>query len=73
MQDFGKVILIIGIVLVVVGLLLSIGFKIPFLGKLPGDILVKKDNFTFYAPLASSIIICIILTILLNLFVGSRR
>ena len=38
------------------------------LGKLPGDILIQKDNFTFYFPLASSIIISIVLTLALSLF-----
>ena len=62
MQDIGKIILFFGIILVVVGLIISSGAKIPFLGKLPGDIFIKKDGFSFYFPLATSIIISIILT-----------
>lgn len=68
LQDLGKVIILVGIVTIVLGMLLTLFGKIPFLGKLPGDILIQKPNFTFYAPLATGILISIILTILLNIF-----
>jgi hypothetical protein len=68
MNDFGKILIFCGLVLVVVGLIFLLGPKIPWLGKLPGDITIKKDNFTFYFPLASSIVISILLTILFSLF-----
>jgi len=44
------------------------GDKIPWIGKLPGDILIKKEKFTFYFPLTTSILISIILTLLFTLF-----
>ncbi|MBM4324037.1 MAG: DUF2905 domain-containing protein [Deltaproteobacteria bacterium] len=50
------------------GLLLMAGDKIPWIGKLPGDILIKKEKFTFYFPLTTSILISIILTLLFTLF-----
>ena len=68
MAEFGKIIIIFGIILVVVGIFLVFSPKIPFIGKLPGDILIKKDGITFYFPLATSIIISIILTIIINIF-----
>ena len=68
MSDFGKILIFFGLVLVAVGLIFLLGPKIPWLGKLPGDITIKKDNFTFYFPLASSIVISILLTILFSLF-----
>lgn len=68
MSDFGKILVIFGLVLIGLGLILLIGPKIPWLGKLPGDITIKKENFTFYFPLASSIVISILLTILFSLF-----
>jgi Protein of unknown function (DUF2905) len=68
MSDFGKMLVIFGLVLVGLGLILLIGPKIPWLGKLPGDITIKKENFTFYFPLASSIVISVLLTILFSLF-----
>lgn len=68
MPELGKPLIIFGIILLIVGILLVYTPKIPFLGKLPGDIFIKKDGFTFYAPLATSILLSILLTILANLF-----
>nr|WP_206202388.1 DUF2905 domain-containing protein [Thermodesulfobacterium sp. TA1] len=67
MSGLGKFLILIGVCLILVGILLSMLPKIPYLGKLPGDIYIKKDNFTFYFPLATSILISLLLTILLNL------
>lgn len=66
MQSIGKLLIIFGLTTTVVGILLS--FNILNLGRLPGDILVKRGNFTFYFPLATSIIISVVLTILFLLF-----
>jgi uncharacterized protein HemY len=63
----GKLFIIFGILLVVVGLLLQSGNKIPFLGKLPGDIYIERPNFKFYFPLMTSIVLSIILTLILFL------
>jgi len=71
MQEIGKILIIFGIVLISIGLLLIFFNKIPFLGKLPGDVYIQKKNFTFYFPLATSILISIILSILFWLW--SRR
>jgi hypothetical protein len=68
MSEFGKMLVLFGLILAGLGLILIIGPKIPWLGKLPGDITIKKDNFTFYFPLASSIVISVLLTILFSLF-----
>lgn len=67
-MEIGKTILLLGLILIIIGLFLTFMPKIPFLGKLPGDIFIKKDGFSFYFPLATSIIISIILTILINIF-----
>jgi len=64
MVDMGKTLIFMGIVLICVGALLIFMHKIPFLVKLPGDITIKKENFTFYFPLATSIIISIILSVI---------
>lgn len=64
----GKTLILIGLLLAVVGLVLTFVEKLPWLGRLPGDIVVKRENFTFYFPLATSIIISIILTLLFWLF-----
>lgn len=66
-DNFGKMILMFGIVLVVIGGLMLLGGKLFGLGRLPGDIFIKRGNFSFYFPLVTCIILSIILTILLNL------
>jgi hypothetical protein len=61
----GKVLVLVGLAIAALGVLIMIG--VPF-GRLPGDIMVRRGNFSFYFPLATSIILSIILTILLALF-----
>jgi Protein of unknown function (DUF2905) len=68
MGDLGRILVIFGAVLVVVGVLLSVAGKIPWLGKLPGDVYYKSDHFTFYFPLATCILISVVLSLLLYLF-----
>lgn len=68
MPAIGKMLIILGIILIIVGLGFLFGDKIPFIGKLPGDILIKKERFSFYFPITTSFIISIILTILFSLF-----
>ena len=66
MEQVGKFIFLVGIGLTVVGLLLTFFDKLPFnLGRLPGDIYIKRDNFVFYFPITTSILISIILSLLL--------
>ncbi len=67
LDSLGKMILTLGIVLVVMGSFLIIGGKFG-LGKLPGDIFIKRGNVTFFFPIVSSIIISIILSLIFNLF-----
>jgi hypothetical protein len=64
----GKLLILLGVFIILMGLLLMAGDKIPWIGKLPGDILIKKEKFTFYFPLTTSILISIILTLLFTLF-----
>ncbi len=68
LQEMGKVLLVFGGLMVLIGLILIVAPKIPWLGRLPGDIVIKKDNFTLYFPLATSIILSIILTLLFSIF-----
>jgi len=64
-SQFGKIFLIIGVVITGVGLLMMIGGKIPWIGKLPGDFFFKGDKFTFYFPLTTSILVSVVLTLIL--------
>ncbi|MCR2042520.1 DUF2905 domain-containing protein [Anaerosalibacter massiliensis] len=63
----GKILILMGIILLIFGVIIILGGKIG-LGKLPGDIFIKRGNFTFFFPIVSSLIISLILTIILNLF-----
>ena len=60
----GKMLILLGVFIILIGLLLMIGDKIPWVGKLPGDIIIKKEKFSFYFPLTTSILISLILTLL---------
>ena len=73
MNEIGRLALVFGIILVVVGLLMILlpADKLSFLGRLPGDIVVKKKSFTIYFPVVTMILLSIVLTLILNLI--SRR
>jgi hypothetical protein len=67
-HSFGKIMITTGAVLIALGLLITLWDKIPFIGKLPGDIIIKGKNFTFYFPVVTSIIISLILSLIIYLF-----
>ncbi|HXV12646.1 MAG TPA: DUF2905 domain-containing protein [Candidatus Krumholzibacteria bacterium] len=67
-QELGRTLIVIGAVLLVVGCALAFADRIPFLGRLPGDVVVKKRNFTLYVPIATGLLLSLILTVLLNLW-----
>lgn len=73
LQDLGRIVITIGIALVVLGSLLWFYGKLPFLGKLPGDIFIQKDNFSFYAPVATMIVISVLLSIILTVISNLKR
>ena len=65
--EIGRVLLIVGLVLVVAGGLAALGVRIPF-GRLPGDIAIEGERGSFYFPIVSMIIVSVILTIVFNVF-----
>ena len=65
--ELGRVLLVIGIVLVVVGGLAAIGVRLPF-GRLPGDIAIEGERGGFYFPIVTMILVSIVLTVIVNLF-----
>ncbi len=67
MQDLAKLLIILGAVIIVAGVVLYFAGRIPFLGRLPGDITYSSGGFTCFFPLATMILLSIILTILLNI------
>lgn len=67
MENIGRFLIIGGIVLIVIGGLVFLGARLGLpIGRLPGDIRIQRDGFSFYFPLASSILISILLTIIIN-------
>ncbi len=72
MNVIGKFLILMGIFLVVIGFAFLWGQKIPFLGKLPGDIYIRKGNFAFYFPVVTCIIISLILTLIFSIIFGRK-
>lgn len=68
MSEIGKMLIVFGIIMAVVGAILLFAPKIPWLGKLPGDFTYRGERFTFYFPLATCILLSIILSLILYLF-----
>ena len=66
-QQIGKLLVFAGIFILVLGIVFLFGDKIPFIGKLPGDIIIKKKNFTFYFPIVTSILLSLIVSLILYL------
>lgn len=67
-SSLGKLLVIAGVAALVVGVVLILGPKIPWVGRLPGDLVIRREGFTLFFPLASMIIVSVLLTILVNLF-----
>jgi hypothetical protein len=68
MGDFSKTLIFFGFTLIGIGLFVSLAGKIPGIGKLPGDIYVRKGAFTFYFPLATCLVLSLVMTLIFNLF-----
>ena len=68
MPEIGKLLIIFGGFIVVVGLVLFFGVRIPFLGRLPGDISVDRGNVHFYFPIVTCLLLSVVVTLLLNVF-----
>ena len=65
--SIGKVLIILGAVIILIGIIILYANRIPYIGRLPGDIYIKKDSFVFYFPLTTCILISIILYIILKI------
>ena len=67
MAGMGKILIYLGLVLAVLGIIFSLVGKLPWLGHLPGDITIERERFTFYFPLATCLIISVVLSLVLYL------
>jgi hypothetical protein len=65
MQAMGKILIVVGLVIVGIGTLLTFFDRLPFLGKLPGDISIKRDNFQFFFPITTSILVSVVISLVL--------
>jgi hypothetical protein len=68
LPDLGRMLIVFGAVLLIVGVILTMGARLPWLGRLPGDISIEREHFRFYFPLATSILLSLVLTLVLWLF-----
>lgn len=68
MQDMGKALIVLGLILAAAGILIAYSGKIPFLGKLPGDIRIERENFTLFFPLGTCLAISIVVSFIFWLF-----
>jgi hypothetical protein len=68
MQELGRVLVVAGVIAVLAGVVLMFAPRIPWLGRLPGDIVVQRGPLTLYAPLMTSLVLSVVVTLLLNLF-----
>jgi len=68
MQDLGRFLVVLGAIALLAGVVLMLAPRIPWLGRLPGDIVINRGPVSVYFPLATSIVISIVLTVVLNLF-----
>ena len=66
-SSFGRVFIIFGLILVGIGLLFLVGDRIPLFGRLPGDIVIHGENVTVFIPIASMLVLSVLLTVVLNL------
>jgi hypothetical protein len=68
MNDLGKSLVVIGLVIALVGVVLMLAGRVPWLGRLPGDIYVQRGNWSFYFPVVTSLVLSVLLTLLFWLF-----
>jgi uncharacterized protein HemY len=68
MSEFGKTLIFFGLLLLIIGVILSLAGKLPWLGNLPGDITIQRGRFTFYFPITTCIVISIVISLVLYFF-----
>ena len=67
LENAGRLLIVVGLVVVALGLLFVLGSRVPFLGRLPGDLHWERDGVTIYAPLATGLLVSVVLSVLLTL------
>ena len=72
MQSAGKILILTGVIFILIGAVLTFYEKIPLIGKLPGDIIIKRKNFMLYFPIATSVLISILLSLVFY-FINKKK
>lgn len=73
LSQFGRVLALVGAVILFLGLVLVVADRVPLVGRLPGDITIRGDGWTVYAPIATSILLSVLLTVVLGFVAWVRR
>ncbi|TME32951.1 MAG: DUF2905 domain-containing protein [Chloroflexi bacterium] len=73
LAQFGRLLVLIGAVILGIGVLLVVADRVPLVGRLPGDIRVSGDGWTIYAPIATSLVLSVLLTVVLSFVAWARR
>jgi hypothetical protein len=72
LEPLGRVLLVLGVALAITGLVIVLGSRIPFLGRLPGDIMIERDGLTISIPLTTMLLVSLVLSVVLSV-IGRRR
>jgi hypothetical protein len=67
-RELGRLLVVVGGIALVAGVLLLVADRIPWIGRLPGDFVVRRGPVTFYFPLVTSVVLSVVLTLILNFF-----
>jgi hypothetical protein len=73
MRELGKIVIVIGVVMTIIGVILWSGLAAKWLGRLPGDIRIEREHSAFYFPIVTCIIVSILVSLLLSIFSILRR
>lgn len=68
LKEIGRLLLVLGLVMAAAGVVLLLADKFPWLGRLPGDVILRRGRATFYFPIVTCLLVSLVLTVLLNLF-----
>lgn len=66
-QNLGKTLIVVGVMLAIVGIVFIFGGKIPLLGRLPGDITIRREGFSLYLPIATCLLLSLVLTLIVRI------
>jgi hypothetical protein len=72
-MDIGRTLIVVGAIVLAIGLAVTLVGRVPLVGRLPGDVSLQGDGWTLYAPIATSIVLSIVLTLALNAFAWLAR